>query len=200
MHVYVIGASPEGPCKIGYGKPRKRLGSLQTGNPLRLEILHVEPLGNAARSVEGTVKYALKDKKCGGGGEWFAVTLDEARMQIRIAAAAAGALLDETRTLYELQDASLLRWFAEEKRREDNWDEDVHGPYEELEGSAPPSPFAVIAETRKAPAIRQFGFGDYLLTHEEGPRLRWAFKQLGQSMPIKRALQSFKKADDFLES
>lgn len=200
MHVYVIGASPEGPCKIGCGNSKRRLKSLQTGSPFRLQLLHEEPIGNAARFVERTVHDALKDKKCGGGKEWFAVTLDEARMQIGTAAAAAGVLLDDARTLYDIQEASMLRWFAEERRRKENWDEDIDGPYEELEGGAPPSPLAVIAETRKAPAIRQFGFGNYLLTHEEGIRLRWAFEQLSRPMPIKRALQSYKKADDFLES
>lgn len=66
--VYVIQGDPGGPIKIGVAtNPRKRLSSLQTGNPQRLRLLHVVPGDHA---LEAAFHQRLADAVV--LGEWFA--------------------------------------------------------------------------------------------------------------------------------
>lgn len=200
MPVYIIAASPDGPCKIGIaGDPSKRLKALQTGNPFPLTLYHVESVGNAAKAVERAVLQALSHRQCEGGEEWFNIGPAEARIQVRTAAATAGVFFDDKKTLYEIQDDSMQRWFGELKKLEDEWDEEAKGQFEEPPDGAPPSPFEMFAASVAAPAIRTFDFNDYLLTWDEGIRLRWAFEQNGQRMPSGRSLGPYGIADKLLE-
>ena len=67
-HLYVIGeGNGSGIVKIGRGRnPRKRLHSIQIGNPRRLHLLHVE---EGAGSLEFAVHAALSRHRL--NGEWF---------------------------------------------------------------------------------------------------------------------------------
>lgn len=78
MFIYVIG--PEtGPQKIGISKDvETRLGNLQTGNPLKLMIHHVEEVDpDRVLLLEQKIHKELNHKR--KNGEWFDLTWQEAR-------------------------------------------------------------------------------------------------------------------------
>jgi hypothetical protein len=75
--LYVIAASPAGPCKIGHSaNPMKRRRTLQTGNPQRLGLYHKEPVAaNWGRSVEQSLHRDIHHLR--EHGEWFDTTVAE---------------------------------------------------------------------------------------------------------------------------
>jgi len=82
--VYIIG-SESGPIKIGISdKPEKRVKQLQTGNPNKLSLIHTEEIeDNLAESIELEIHKNLKLKKT--VGEWFNISITEAKLEIDFA-------------------------------------------------------------------------------------------------------------------
>lgn len=78
MYIYVIGP-PIGPQKIGISNDvNVRLKNLQTGNPERLVIHHIEEVtSKQVRLLEKAIHRDLNHKKL--KGEWFDMTQDEAK-------------------------------------------------------------------------------------------------------------------------
>ena len=76
QHLYVIGASPDGPVKLGISvNPERRVGQLQTGCADRLRLFHSEPIGDKAvfeRLLHRDLGYLR------GVGEWFNLTVTQA--------------------------------------------------------------------------------------------------------------------------
>ena len=200
MFVYVIAPSADGPSKIGVAAdPRKRLGALQTGSPVPLSLHYVEPIGNAAATVEREVHRVLATKRCSGGSEWFNVAPEEARIVIRAAAAAADVLIDDAANLRELQMRSVLRWLEERERYATACAERDEDDSDELDDVTPPSVLQLLAGTVEPPSSSRYDFNDYLLSWEEGMWLRWAFERMGRRMPSGRRLKPYLEADDVLE-
>jgi hypothetical protein len=85
--VYVIGAENGDPLKIGMSNdPARRRRILQVGAHTFLTLLHsVETSDIAASAVEATVRRILVDQHV--RGEWFAVSLEAARLAIDLAIA-----------------------------------------------------------------------------------------------------------------
>lgn len=78
--VYIVGASAEGPVKIGSSaNPKSRLMGIQNGHPLRLSVLDSRGHDDAKR-IETLTHRLLKAHRL--VGEWFAVNLDAARQAI----------------------------------------------------------------------------------------------------------------------
>lgn len=78
MYIYVIGTNER--CqKIGYSNDvAKRLATLQTGNPSKLYIHHIEEVpDDRARLLEHKLHRELSHKRI--KGEWFDLTPDEAK-------------------------------------------------------------------------------------------------------------------------
>ena len=201
MYVYVIASSESGPSKIGVAAdPKKRLKQLQTGSYFPLSLHYVEPIGNAAEAVERAAHRTLAAKRSGGGREWFDVTPTEARTVVRAAAAAAGALFDDTATLRDLETRSVLHWLAELERCATARAEHDEDDGDELDDSPPPSVQQLLAGTVGPFSSGRFNFNDYLRSWEEGMWLRWAFERMGRRMPYGRCLAPYLDADDFLES
>jgi len=77
MFLYVIGSDGDRQ-KIGFSKDvDRRLRSLQTGNPAKLRIHHVEPVPeNRVRVLERKLHRELNHKRL--KGEWFDLTPTEA--------------------------------------------------------------------------------------------------------------------------
>ena len=78
MHLYVIAAQPEGPCKIGITNDVvKRLRTLQTGHPETLQVYHSEPIHvDHVRGTEKILHQEMNYKRV--RGEWFNMTVQEA--------------------------------------------------------------------------------------------------------------------------
>ena len=75
MAIYIITDADRQAFKIGYtSNPdvRRRLSSLQTGNPRKLLIVGSNPAGS--RSHESEVHRQLADHRTDGGSEWFDAT------------------------------------------------------------------------------------------------------------------------------
>ena len=200
VFVYVIAASPAGPSKIGVAaEPRKRLGALQTGSHVPLSLHYVEPIGDAAATVEREVHRALATKRCSGGSEWFNVAPEEARIVIRAAAAAADVLIDDAANLHELQTRSVLRWLEEQERYATACAERGEDDSDELDDVTRPCVLRLLAGTVGPPSTSRHNFNDYLFSWEEGMWLRWAFERMGRRMPSGRSLKPYLEADDILE-
>ena len=73
------------PYKIGFTKdPDKRLKTLQTGNPKKLQIHYKENISeNEVKYIEGHIHKELKRKQV--SGEWFDVSLDDAISEVKYA-------------------------------------------------------------------------------------------------------------------
>lgn len=73
------------PYKIGFTKdPDKRLRTLQTGNPKKLQIHYKEMIGeNEVKYIEKQIHKELKRKQV--SGEWFNVSLDDAISEVKYA-------------------------------------------------------------------------------------------------------------------
>ncbi len=89
ISIYVIG-SDRGPKKVGLaGNPRRRLLSIQNGNPQPLKLLHecqVNP--DLAPSIERRTHWLLREKRV--AGEWFKVEAGRAIEAIAQAVAEGG--------------------------------------------------------------------------------------------------------------
>lgn len=81
-YVYLIGPEDASPLKIGIAEDvTKRLCSLQIGNWQQLKVHHtVSVVATSAASVERHMHRELKDRRL--RGEWFDVTLDEAKAKL----------------------------------------------------------------------------------------------------------------------
>lgn len=67
-HTYLIGAEGSPLVKIGYAtNPKKRLASLQTGQPMQLTLLWSHPVDHEAALHERFAEYRVR-------GEWFDLT------------------------------------------------------------------------------------------------------------------------------
>ncbi|RYE93391.1 MAG: GIY-YIG nuclease family protein [Oxalobacteraceae bacterium] len=83
--IYVIAASPEGPCKVGLSKhPDKRLRQLQTGHPVRLTLHHtlavdVQKVALLERIIHKTIGYRKTH------GEWFDMSVEDAIGEVEFA-------------------------------------------------------------------------------------------------------------------
>lgn len=82
-YLYVIAASPDGPVKLGYSdRPERRMRALQTGRPDRLSLYHQEPVSaTQARRYEQRLHRDLNHIRT--GGEWFAMTTEQAIAEVR---------------------------------------------------------------------------------------------------------------------
>lgn len=121
------------------------------------------------------------------------ITPAEACIAIRVAAASANALIDDTATLDEIHFRSVERWLEERKEADDDWDEE-----EEVDRTVPPNPMALLASTAKPATLRRFSFTDYLLAWEEGMWLRWAFQRMERRLPQGKVLAPYLEAVEFL--
>jgi hypothetical protein len=191
MQVYVIAASPDGPSKIGVAiYPERRMRGLQTGTHAPLKLYHAEPIGIAAKTVERAVHNALSTRRAGGGREWFDVTTKDATALVKDTAARFGVLItDQTKKLGELERQSAIRWLC--KRADEDEDE--------ISDISPPTITRLLAGNIQPRSAGRFTFNDYLLTWNEGMRLRWAFERLGRRMPNGKLLKPYLEADVFLE-
>lgn len=81
MFLYVIG-SKDGPQKIGFSQDvEKRLSSIQTGNPNRLEIYFKQEVPkDRVRLMEKQIHTEIKHHKI--SGEWFNLTPEEAKQEV----------------------------------------------------------------------------------------------------------------------
>jgi hypothetical protein len=202
MYVYVIAGSDAGPSKIGRCiDTEERLRAIQTGSHERLRIYHVEPVGNAASTIEAAVHGALADRRTGGGRKWFNITPDGATGVIRATAAASGVLFDESTTLRQWSTKSVLTWLRQiEQRRIAHEEDDEAFDEDDAEGIAPPSPLQLFAGAVPSRFGKRFNFNDYLLSWNDGMWIRWAFERLGKRLPTARSLGPYLAADQFLES
>lgn len=82
--IYVIGDTAS-PYKIGFTKdPDKRLKTLQTGNPKKLQIHYKEQINeNEVKYIEKQIHNELKRKQV--SGEWFNISLDDAISEVKYA-------------------------------------------------------------------------------------------------------------------
>ena len=73
------------PYKIGFTKdPDKRLKTLQTGNPKKLQIHYKEMISeNEVKYIEKQIHAELKRKQV--SGEWFNISLDDAISEVKYA-------------------------------------------------------------------------------------------------------------------
>ena len=79
MHVYVISADEEGPCKIGIAKsPENRRKQLQVGNPRQLVVAYQKAVSGPemAQRVERAAHTILLETRL--QGEWFSSSVPEA--------------------------------------------------------------------------------------------------------------------------
>jgi hypothetical protein len=76
QNLYVIGASLDGPVKLGISaKPERRVSQLQTGCADRLQLFHSEPIGDKKlfeRLLHRDLGYLRML------GEWFNLTVEQA--------------------------------------------------------------------------------------------------------------------------
>ena len=82
-YLYVIAATPEGPCKIGFSaNPEKRVRQLQTGHAhlLTLQYKQVVPT-NEARRIERQIHQTIGYRR--SRGEWFNVDVSEAIAEVQ---------------------------------------------------------------------------------------------------------------------
>ncbi len=89
MEIYVIGPR-SGPRKIGLAaNPRKRMNTLQTGHSGKIDLLYSRAVPvECASDIERRVHWVLRDKR--GVGEWFTVSLEEAKQAIEEASLTRG--------------------------------------------------------------------------------------------------------------
>ncbi|NOG73758.1 GIY-YIG nuclease family protein [Roseicella sp. DB1501] len=82
--VYIIGASQDGPFKIGYsGSPLKRVSELQSSNPNKLNLFYLMKTGLvASRAVEREIHSHFSN--CKIRGEWYDVSIQEVIDVLRI--------------------------------------------------------------------------------------------------------------------
>ena len=82
-YLYVIAASPEGPCKIGFSaNPEKRVRQLQTGHAYLLKLQYSQVVPNhEARRIEKQIHRTIGYRR--SQGEWFSVTVDEAIAEVQ---------------------------------------------------------------------------------------------------------------------
>lgn len=76
--MYVIGASPDGPVKLGISaNPDRRLSELQTGHAHRLQVYHCEAVNtDKARLLERLLHRDVGYLRT--IGEWFDLTVEHA--------------------------------------------------------------------------------------------------------------------------
>lgn len=81
--MYVIGATPNGPLKLGISAdPERRVGQLQTGHAERLQLFHSELVANTkARLFERLLHRDIGYRRT--IGEWFNLSVEEAIAHIR---------------------------------------------------------------------------------------------------------------------
>lgn len=77
-HVYVAGSSRNGPLKIGITvDPKRRLGELQTGNAVRLDIYWTLAVpADQARLIEQDIHGLFVPERM--SGEWFLIPVEMA--------------------------------------------------------------------------------------------------------------------------
>lgn len=81
-YLYVIGRD-EGPVKVGIATaPLKRLTTIRTSCPFKIEILHIQPMRDRdhARKHERLFHRCMDERRL--AGEWFSMTADEAIEEI----------------------------------------------------------------------------------------------------------------------
>jgi hypothetical protein len=84
QYIYVICERADAKLvKIGFSKaPERRVGQLQTGHPAPLVLYHKEAVNNdLVRALEKVIHRTLAHKR--KGGEWFALTPEDAVFEIQ---------------------------------------------------------------------------------------------------------------------
>lgn len=82
QNLYVIGASPDGPVKLGISAtPERRVSELQTGHADRLQLFHSEPIGEKARLFERLLHRDIRYLRM--VGEWFNMTVADAIQHVK---------------------------------------------------------------------------------------------------------------------
>ncbi len=81
--LYVIAASPEGPCKLGRSNdPERRLRQLQTGHSEYLRLYYREAVdASEVSAMERAVHKVIAFKRM--KGEWFRITVEDAIAEIK---------------------------------------------------------------------------------------------------------------------
>ena len=74
-------------CKIGVtnGDIEKRIKSLQTGNPLKINLVGIFICRNRehAFDLESSIHKFLKGRRSAGGKEWFCVSVEELKYHLK---------------------------------------------------------------------------------------------------------------------
>lgn len=200
MHVYVIASSEFGPVKIGRGNPKKRLGALQTGNPVSLEIYHSEPVGYMAASVEREAHKVLASTRVSGvGKEWFAVTSAEARIVVQSVAHAFKLVADESKTLREIDSGAARLWHKLSEEHNDYCSDNGVDQEYNIETIDPPCATRLLAETELPSSSSYPSFLNFLMSYEDGTLMRWALERMGERVPRDNELNPYYRAVNYLE-
>lgn len=82
-YIYVIGASEEGPVKIGYSAdPSVRVRKLQTGHVEKLRIFYTQAVSeNAVRKAERQIHTTIGYLRI--RGEWFNLSVNDAIAEVQ---------------------------------------------------------------------------------------------------------------------
>ena len=82
MPVYFVRQGSTGPIKIGRAvELRRRIGQLQTGNPVSLELLGWLTTGNDTTTEQALHKHYADSRE---RGEWFSITQDHALRELTL--------------------------------------------------------------------------------------------------------------------
>jgi hypothetical protein len=201
VHVYVIAASEDGPTKVGCGgNPRKRLASLQTGNPQPLSVFHVERTGYFSTSVEREVHQILAStRRPDGGKEWFEIRPAEAKIIVQVVAYAFMLSQDRTHTLHDLSWKPAQLWLRLQEEYRDYCDENDLEPSGDFANLDCACALKILAQSIFPDASVGLPFSDFLHSHNDGVLLHWAFGQLGERPPKEDRLAPYVRAYALLE-
>lgn len=201
MHVYVIAASEDGPTKVGCGgNPKKRLASLQTGNPEPLSIFHIERTGYFSAAIEREVHGILSStRQPAGGKEWFGIRPAEAKIVVQVVAYAFELSQDRNNTLLDLSWKPAQLWLRLQEEYRDYCEENDIEPSGDFSDLDTPCAPRILAQSMFPDASVGLPFSDFLHSYNDGVLLYWAFGHLGERPPKEDRLAPYLRAHALLE-
>lgn len=201
MHVYVIAASEDGPTKVGCGgNPKKRLASLQTGNPEPLNVFHVERTGYFSAAVEREVHRILAPtRSINGGKEWFSIKPAEAKIVVQVVARAFELIHDRSKSWMDLSTQPFLLWLRLRGEWRDFCNENDLEPTDKFDDLDCVCAQGILAQSLIPGLSVGLTFSDFLFSYNDGVLIHWAFGQLGERPPRENRLASYVRAYALLE-
>lgn len=190
MYIYVIASSEDGPCKIGVSaRPESRLSAIRSGSPVPLSLHYVEPIGVAAPLVEQALHTALRKLRCAAQNEWFNIRPIDARHLIRVMATAVPILTDDSAMIQDLYVKQGLSWVeGVDDDYEDEDDNDGFGRFDDVYDFGILDQFCL---SLRPPRFGKLTFNDYMMTWDDGMRLRWLYEVEHNSRPNGSHYQSY---------